>query len=237
MVALVEYASSPGRVEGNVIRRAKVLGFKSRNGRRYSREAVQRALQRYNNVRVFDNHADKPAGARNYADLIGKLSNPRLQEDGLFADIVVNPENPLGKALLHDAATNPRIVGLSHNAKGRTERRNGELVVVDIDEVDSVDVVLSPATTGGLYESFRESFDWEHFSESLREDRHDFEQGPVASGPESIRQTRANREQRAEQFLERVRANEHPADKAARLREAEQGGFDFDNFSNSIRSF
>jgi hypothetical protein len=52
-------------------------------------------------------------------------------------------------------ANDPTRIGLSHNATGEgSENDAGVLVVETILEVHSVDLVTSPATTGGLFEGF-----------------------------------------------------------------------------------
>ncbi len=90
---------------------------------------------------------------RSYRDRIGKLTNVRLGNDGLYGDLVVNPKHPLAEQLFWDAEHCPENVGLSHDARGRTVVRNGQVVVEAIESVRSVDLVAEPATTKSLYEA------------------------------------------------------------------------------------
>jgi hypothetical protein len=54
--------------------------------------------------------------------------------------------------IVEAAQRNPRLLGLSHNAKGRERRVNGESVIETIESVQSVDLVADPATVSGLFE-------------------------------------------------------------------------------------
>jgi len=237
MDLLLERAALSGKVdtERGIIRGVRIIGPTSKNGRRYPADVLIDALPLYEGAKVFVDHEDSPRDKRSYAALIGRLENVTFRQGSLYGDLIVNLKHALAEQLLYDAEHSPGQVGLSHDAVGEIDSRG---VVKAISVVKSVDLCWNPATVSGLFESVDESFDWSTFPESLREDSHDFTQAsPVVTGDEAIREARANREQRAEQFLERTRANEHPADKAARLREAEETPFDFDNFTNSIRTF
>ena len=118
---------------------------------------MRNAVQKYAGAVVNVNH-DKASGVRGYEDRIGRLQNVRFQDDasggGLFADFHYNPHHKLADQLLHDAENSPHNVGFSHNAKGRTRRdRDGRVVVEEIADVISVDLVADPATVSGLFES------------------------------------------------------------------------------------
>jgi len=154
---LREYASSRGlslRVdrEAGRIRGVKVLGRTSRNGREYTAESLSKAAGLYEGIRVNVDHR-RPSDQRSYRDRLGRLENVRVREDGLYADLVYNPKHALAEQLAWDAEYSPENVGLSHDARGRTVRRNGTLVVEEIEAVRSVDLVADPATTRGLFEA------------------------------------------------------------------------------------
>lgn len=55
--------------------------------------------------------------------------------------------------IVEAAQRNPRRFGLSHHAEGRVVQRQGKSVVESIESVKSVDLVQSPATNQGLFES------------------------------------------------------------------------------------
>ncbi|WP_347245372.1 hypothetical protein [Thermogutta sp.] len=154
---LLEYANSANltlRVdrERGVIQGVKILGLSSANRRTYLPEALRQAVKLYEGVAVNVDHI-RSGELRSYRDRIGKLVNVRFANDGLYGDLVVNPKHPLAEQLFWDAEHCPENVGLSHDARGKTAVRNGQVVVEAIESVRSVDLVAEPATTRSLYEA------------------------------------------------------------------------------------
>jgi hypothetical protein len=157
---LQEYASSRGltlRLDRplSVIHGVKILGLESRNGRRYSPEALAAAAALYEGAKVNVNHPRPGGGApRDYQDRLGSIREVRFQAgEGLFADLQFNPKHALAEQLSWDAEHAPENVGLSHNVEARTAQREGTVIVEAILKVRSVDLVADPATTNGLFES------------------------------------------------------------------------------------
>jgi len=154
---LLEYTTSANvalRVdrERGIIHGVKILGLESANRRTYSQDALQRAVGLYEGKAVNVDHI--PSGQlRSYRDRIGKLVNVHMNGDGLYGDLIVNPKHPLAEQLFWDAEHCPENVGLSHDARGKTAVRNGQVVVEAIESVRSVDLVAEPATTRSLYEA------------------------------------------------------------------------------------
>lgn len=141
--------------EESIIRGVKILGTESSNGRRYTKQALVEAQERYEGITVNVNHpAGEPDSQRDSQDALGQLTNIQLREDGLYGDLVLLKSHPMAERLLEAATRMPRLFGLSHNAagEGRTEA-DGTFVVEHLTEVRSVDVVTNPATTKGLLES------------------------------------------------------------------------------------
>jgi hypothetical protein len=147
-------APGAGRVDRATgrIQNVKVLGRESKNGRSYSDAALQQICRLAEGCPVNVDHTD-PGTRRSYRDRIGRLENVRLTPAGVFGDLVVNTSHDLAEQLLDDAERSPRSVGMSIDAKGRSEMRGGKAVVTDVQSLRSVDVVADPATTNGLYES------------------------------------------------------------------------------------
>lgn len=137
--------------EAGIIRGVKVLGRVSRNGREYTADALRKGVGLYEGVRVNINHV-KPGQPRGYADRIGRLESPRVQNGSIYADLRFNPKHALAEQLAWDAENAPGNVGLSHDAEGRLSRAGGKTLVEEILSVRSVDLVADPATTGGLFE-------------------------------------------------------------------------------------
>jgi len=136
------------------IRNVRVLGLNSANGRTYSREAVGRALSKYQGISVNVDHAARPGESRGVEHRFGWLENVRQDGDGgLRGDLHFLKSHPLAERVCEAAERNPRLFGLSHNVSGRTARRAGSEVVEEVDSVFSVDLVCEPATVGGLHES------------------------------------------------------------------------------------
>lgn len=141
-----------------VLMRVRVLGLESKNGRRYSAEAVRRAIPLYEGIGVFVDHHSKPAAVRSYRDRIGTLQSVGFQEgQGLFGNLHLNMAHPLYAQIMADAKSSTPGVGLSHVVEGRSVHLNGLTVVEDIERVVSVDLVCNPATANSLFESANRS--------------------------------------------------------------------------------
>lgn len=165
-VSICEYlgwGDQPVKVDAQagIIHGVKVLGLLSRNGRRYSEQALQQAVPLYEGARVNVNHPKGDATApRDYRDRLGFLRAVRYREgEGLFADLHFNPKHDLAERLIWDAQHAPQNVGLSHNVLARIEQRGQTSVVTEIHRVLSVDLVADPATTSGLFEANNSSPD------------------------------------------------------------------------------
>ncbi|MBS0202323.1 MAG: hypothetical protein JSS49_05430, partial [Planctomycetes bacterium] len=145
--------------ENGVIRGVKILGKVSRNGRRYTEEAIAKARPLYEGAKVNIDHPKSDDRARSWNDGIGELRNVVVAEDGgLRGDLHYNREHALAGKLAEDAERFPRQFGLSHNADGQARKSGKETIVESIDKVFSVDVVGSPATNKSLYESAAEPY-------------------------------------------------------------------------------
>jgi len=138
--------------EAGLIRGVKILGRQSKNGREYTLEALSHAASLYNGKAVNIDHVE-PDQRRSYADRIGMLRGVTVREGSLFGDLQFNPKHALAEQLIWDAEHAPENVGLSHDATGKTSRRDGRIIVEEITSVRSVDLVAEPATTRGLFES------------------------------------------------------------------------------------
>jgi len=151
---LLEFTAAATRArvdrERSLIAGVKLLGVASLNGRTYSPQALADAAKLYEGKPVNVDHVD--GSRRSYRDRIGRIAKVRLEADGLYGDLIVNPKHPLAEQLFWDAERCPENVGLSHDAQGRTRVENGRVVVESIEAVRSVDLVAEPATTRSLYE-------------------------------------------------------------------------------------
>ena len=134
----------------------KILGFKSRNNRTYTREALIKAAHKYEGVKVNLDH-NTGTDPRKFSERFGRMVNVRMQGDGLYGDLQYNPHHPLAEAFQWWTQNDHTAIGLSHNATAEVQNTatGGELVT-EIRDVDSVDLVADPATTQGLFESYTE---------------------------------------------------------------------------------
>lgn len=140
--------------ERKVIRDVKVLGLVSKNGRRYTRDAIREAARLYEGRKVKANHPRKPNEIRDVDDTLGWFEGIEIREDGLYArEFHYLESHPLSARIVEAADRNPALFGFSHNIQGDTrDEADGTETVTRITEVRSVDLVDDPATTGGLFE-------------------------------------------------------------------------------------
>ncbi len=157
LISLQEFVVSPcARVdrEAGLIRDVKILGYASANGRRYSPEAVRRAVGLYEGIRVNVDHppSARPEAERSLASRFGMLKSVAARDDGLYGDLHYLRSHPLAELTAEAAERMPEALGLSHNAEGRVAQQAGQAVVEEIVRVRSVDLVADPATTRSLFE-------------------------------------------------------------------------------------
>ena len=149
------------KVDGNVVRGVVLLGLESKNGRVYEAAAVQEAVKRglYNTHIYVDHITEREEqerdGVRTFRDLIGVAQDTVFKEGKVIGDIHVLASDRMGAKFL-EAASNPvfaEAIGMSHDAVGEVEERDGKQVVTQIHDIQSADAVTRPATTKSLYES------------------------------------------------------------------------------------
>lgn len=142
--------------ERGVIHNVKILGRKSRNGQTYSNAAISRGRSLYEGATVFADHPRHPDDERRIEDQLGWLEGVYEQPDGLHArEFHFVKSHPLASMLCEVAERRPDKWGFSHNAKCNLNRSVPGGVYESINLVRSVDVVCNPATTRGVFESFR----------------------------------------------------------------------------------
>jgi len=137
--------------ETGLIPNVLVCGKTSENGRSYPwGGALKCDPKKYEGRPVNLNHASAGTVERSF----GWLENVTVDDEGRpRADLRINPEHPYAKSVFWYAENRPQQLGLSHVAVCRTRMERGVEVIEEIQSVESVDLVSSPATTKGLYES------------------------------------------------------------------------------------
>lgn len=140
--------------EAGVIFRVKILGWDSKNGRRYLPEAIQKKRHLYDGAKAFCDHPAKATDTRACDDALGVWRNPVVESSGVYADLHYFKAHPLSARVVEDAKRGLGVFGASHNADGAgDEDPSGVFVVHDITEVRSVDLVTDAATVTNLRES------------------------------------------------------------------------------------
>lgn len=145
--------STPKKVDPatGMLEGVKLLGWESKNKRKYPRAVIERFIDRYKDRASYYAHG---SGERHFDDLAGNIRNPRIEADGLYGDVQVLMKDSRSAKLFEVAASMPHRIGMSHVAVGDGHRDSDGVLVVDtIDEVISIDIVTDPATTNGLFES------------------------------------------------------------------------------------
>lgn len=137
-----------GRVVSDVV----LSGPVSRNGHRYSVEALQQAAPLYDHKPVFLDHAPNLAKPfeRSMRDLVGTVLQPRYEGERIRGDIHVL-DTEAGRTFLALVESGNPAVGMSHVVLA--QRGRDPQTVERIHDVVSVDAVVFPATTHGLRES------------------------------------------------------------------------------------
>jgi hypothetical protein len=175
LVEGIDLRGAQSDLANGVVRRVKILGNESRNGRKYSGECIQKAAKLYEGVRVNIDHKYSGAGPdggppdRSYRDRFGSLKNVTPEGDGLFGDLHFNPKHALAEQFVWDAEHAPENVGFSHRAFGRGRQVGDTYLVEEISIVRSVDLVADPATTRGLFESYQPEHKEPVVSKTLKE--------------------------------------------------------------------
>lgn len=137
--------------DSRTIKRVALAGADSKNGYRYSADALKAAVPLYVNKPVFLDHAT--AASRPYdrstRDLAGSVINPRFEDGRLRGDIRVL-DTDAGRTLLALAECNGPAVGMSHVILA--QRNAAGTLVEKVHDVISVDAVVFPASTTSFSE-------------------------------------------------------------------------------------
>jgi hypothetical protein len=134
----------------------KLMGWESKNKRRFSETARQEIFSLCENAKINVNHNTADLSApRNYGDRFGFVVSRTREGDGIYGKVKVNPKHPLAEQFFWDAEHAPQNCGFSpvYAPKKTSRDREGFLLVEGVSRVSSIDLVADPATTNSLKES------------------------------------------------------------------------------------
>jgi len=227
-------AAAEQTTEG-VVRGAKLLGLRSRNGRSYDTPGVRKAAPGLLiGARIFIDHPDDPTKPRSYRDAFGVVEScDYVAGKGHFGQIKYNPKHPLAEQFAWDVKNNPSGLGMSVNARviyAPKKDRNGDEVVESLELVRSLDIVTKPATSVGVFEH-EEEFPMD--LKTLREQHADIVEqiendalakAAKATGDDTVSKTVAELQSRLKDATEQLLAI-HAADEARKVRDAVEQEF------------
>lgn len=144
-------------IETGVLRKVKLLGLTSKNGRNYNTEGVRSTAKKVlERARVYIDHPEKPGDVRKYGEAFGFTEAVEYVEGkGWYGSIKFNPQHPQANQFIWDVKNNPTGLGMSINARIRQSAkrdRQGLFAVEAIEDCRSVDLVTRPATADGIFE-------------------------------------------------------------------------------------
>lgn len=146
--------------KAGVMYRVKILGRESANRRTYSDQAMRDAAQLYEGAAVhFDHDREQPNRERKTVENFGILRGPMIvvtsgpiESQGVFGNLHYLTTHTRAAEVL-ERIDKKMPIGLSHNADGNGRRSGERFIVESIAKVNSVDLVLNPATSKSLFES------------------------------------------------------------------------------------
>jgi len=141
--------------EDGVVKDVPVLGMVSKNGRRYTEDALKTGAELYENSPLYTDHS---TNSRKITEKLGVLRNVHYAEDTqqLKGDLFLLKSHTLYPHIQEDLSRNLGLFGLSHDAQLSGEKTDEGIVINKINKVFSVDLVSSPATVQNLKEEIVE---------------------------------------------------------------------------------
>ena len=171
--ALMEPPASPAAPPADTTGQAVVkipdvlfLGNTSKKNRRYPPAAQDDVIRLASKgVRVMLDHSE-PGTRRSVRDLLGYAEDLRREPNGVKGTLCVFTANPMSSMVIHAAKHAPKTLGMSIDSRGSSHNEKGVIVVDSVDQLLSIDVVLRPATTEGLFEDTHDDIDEDNGEES-----------------------------------------------------------------------
>jgi hypothetical protein len=137
----------------------------AKHGIYYSEELLKNSVEKFNNIPFYvDGHKDP--NTRTPEDIVGVFKNAYYCEElkGIVCDLMIFKHKEYERLLIEELSNSGLDVGLSAVFMAEYEHRNSEngekfIFVNNIEEVESVDFVIKPATLGKLLNSVKTKYD------------------------------------------------------------------------------
>ena len=151
--SFLEFEMSNAQIdeETGKIRGVKFLGLNSRNGRRYEGSGVRKAVDLYDGRNIYLGHPDNPESERKFDDWLGVSEDP-WWDNGVWGNVQLRTKSPRYPEVIEAARNFSLSLGCSHVAEGGSRFEGGLEIIDEITAVHSIDLVMNPATTNGLFE-------------------------------------------------------------------------------------
>jgi hypothetical protein len=137
-------------LDNDVLKDVLFLGFKSTNNREYSADALKEAVGLYDAKPIYIDHSSTE---RKLSERFGTSENARFTDKGIVGDIKVLTSHPLFSVIKESYDKRTPSIGISQNAVGTGEVRDGTMIVNKIVKVISLDLVSNAASVRNLRES------------------------------------------------------------------------------------
>lgn len=144
--------------EAFLIRGVKFLGWDSGNGREYAKPDPKIFEGAKSRVNHFMQEGDPNPPDPKMESIWAYVESAEVRDDGVFGTLKYNPKHSMIEQILWWAENNPKVAGFSPIMFGERKIIGGREVRTPL-MVESVDLVDSPATTGGFFESKQEKND------------------------------------------------------------------------------
>lgn len=127
-----------------------LIGHKSKNGRYYTKRALEAAAPTANGKKIFINHKEDPKARRKFEDLIGTVTNAHYDPRGLVGDLELDDSHVEVKRIKEIVDSQMPLGGISCDVDFTLGNFDGKSYVVSIDDIHSFDFVAEPACAGIL---------------------------------------------------------------------------------------
>jgi hypothetical protein len=164
----VDFVVESGSIDraNSIVRNVRVVGSRSKNGRKYPVPVLEKHLELYAAPVNVGHHrhpiTGMPVEVPPY-DKFGRLLEPRVRDSGIHAHLKYNPKHVFAEPFLWACENDQKAYSFSpfKQVKWLPQLdKDGDRVAESILNVVSVDIVDTGGTTSGIFESFVKDSEW-----------------------------------------------------------------------------